>query len=78
MPSLHNPTSHNLFCVRLQRFLAADERVEISDDEADELEHGVIFVVGREEKSSAPVRQTAKRGGKKAEVTEAPAVEKRG
>lgn len=45
MATLHNPTGHRLFCYRIERFLDADERVEITDEEAADLEHNTVFTV---------------------------------
>ena len=116
MPTLHNPAAHRLACYRIGRILDADERVEITDEEAADLVNGAVFVVedygdapeadgepaadadestnetaedgdddsdsdeesGDTEPKATPKRTTARRGSKRAEVTEAPDVEKRG
>ena len=69
MPTLHNPTANSIACYLLGRVLGPDEKVEITDEEADALEAGAVFVVDRskrsaaaEESSDAPKRETVKRG----------------
>lgn len=74
MPTLHNPTEYTLPCYRINRVLDADESVEITDEEAADLEDGAVFRVER----GSPKRETVKRGGKRAEVTKAPERETRG
>ena len=74
MPFLFIPTGEKLDCHRLRRLIDAGERVEISDEEAADLEASPVFRV----EHAAPRRETVKRGGKRVEVTKAPAVETRG
>lgn len=94
MPTLHNPTDSRLACYRIGLILAAGETVEITDEDADALEHGTVFVVERDakpakvekpaaeeaeaEEKATPVRKTVKRGAKQTEVTKAPERETRG
>ena len=81
MPTLHNPAEFRLFCSRLGRVLDADERVEITAQEAADLADGAVFIVESEpepEPSAAPVRKRATRGSKRIEVTASPQVETRG
>lgn len=77
MPQLRNPTDFRLSCYVLGRSLDPGECVEITEEQADELARNAVFVVERKP-SAKPTRATAKRGGKRAEVTKAPNVEKRG
>jgi hypothetical protein len=74
MPTLRNPTEYRLSCPRLgDGFIDPGESVEITDEQADELQDGPVFIVER----GAPKRETVKRGGKRAEVTKAPERETR-
>lgn len=68
MPTLHNPAENSLFCHRLGRILGIDERVEITDEEAADLQGGPIFVV--EESEEADSKPRAKRPAKKDDTAE--------
>lgn len=76
MPRLHNPTEYRLSYDRIGSLLAPGETVEITDEQADALEHNTVFVVERK-LSSKPERKTVKRGSKRAEVSKAPVRETR-
>lgn len=73
MPELTNPTDQDLYCDALAEIVPAGESVEVSDEQAARINTacGVWRV------SAPPVRETVKRGGKRAEVTSAPAMETR-
>lgn len=92
MPYLLNPTGSRLTCYLLGRLLEPEERVEITDEQADTLRDGPVFVVEdakvapnadeasepEAEKPKRPAaRKTVKRGAKHIEVSGAPESEKR-
>lgn len=73
MPTLHNPTDQDLDCPLISEVVPAGESVEITDEQAAQ----VNTVSGVWRVSAPPVRETVKRGSKRAEVTSAPAMETR-
>jgi hypothetical protein len=73
MATVTNPSNFELFCLALRRSIAAGDTVEVTDEEAARVSRGV-FVVNE---STAPVRRTVSRGGRRVEVTGAPASETR-
>ena len=82
MPTLHNPTGQDIYCTAIEDVVAAGRSVEITDEQAARVnvETGVWRVTATRivESSVAPAsRTTGKRGSKQAEVSTAPAMEKR-
>lgn len=83
MPKLTNPTDTRLGC-RLGFTLDAGESVEITEEQARELE-GTVFVIDRgrrpasdDTSSATPRRAKSRRSAATAEVTDKPAMETRG
>ena len=82
MPTLHNPTGQDIYCTAIEDVVAAGRSVEITDEQAARVnvETGVWRLTSTKaaEPTTAPAsRATGKRGGKQAEVSKAPAMEKR-
>ena len=74
MPTLHNPTDQDLWCVPLHQIVRAHASVELTDEQAAQIN----TVTGIWHVTAAATRATVKRGGKRVEITTAPAMEKRG
>lgn len=82
MPIVHNPADCRVPCHRLDRFINPGERVHVTEAEARDIVGSVLVVVpdpkpSEEPKPATAKREKAKRGGKRAEVTKAPARETR-
>lgn len=73
MPTLTNPTDQDLYCHVTGELVPAGGSVELSDEQAARVNtaSGIWRV-------TAPVRDQVRRGGKRAEITAAPVMEKRG
>lgn len=84
MPTLHNPSQFELYCVPLDRHVKGGEEVEITEEQAAMISGTVFLVDGEipagfaEDEAPTPAkRTTSRRGTKPVEDDAAPEVETR-
>lgn len=81
MPYLVNPLNHSIFAPQIHKDIPARGRIRIIKSDAELFRNNQVLRVEDEkpttERKAAATRTTAKRGGKRAEVSKAPKRETR-